>query len=105
MRVLPYFQNTQIYRPAPASQRKIEPSFAALADDMKTVEVKSPAADMFIPSSPVTGVVYSIKTDPDTDRRYSGVLKSGNYSFYRLDGMLDGMNQPGQKGEKLDIKG
>lgn len=105
MRVLPYFQSTQIYRPAPASRRKIEPSFAALAEDMKAVGVKRPTADVFIPSSPVTGVVYSIKNNPETEQRHSGVLKSGNYSFYRLDGMLEGSNQPGQKGEKMDIKG
>lgn len=105
MRVLPYFQNSQIQRPAAAGRKKIEPSFAAQADDLKAVGVKKQAADMFIPSSPVTGVVHSIRTGPETDRQHSGILKSGNYSFYRLDGMLKGINQPGQKGEKLDFKG
>ena len=105
MRVLPYFQHTQIHRPAPVGRKKIEPASATQANNMKAAQVTNPAADMFIPSSPVTGVVHSIRSDTETDRRDSGVLKSGNYSFYRLDGMLEGTNQSEQKGEKLDAKG
>lgn len=105
MRVLPYFQHTQIHRPAPASRNKIEPASAVQAKNIKAAGVVNPAADTFVPSSPVTGVVHSIKTGHETDQRDSGVLKSGNYSFYRLDGMLEGKNQSAQKGEKLDAKG
>jgi len=105
MRVLPYFQHAQIHLSATASRRKIQPASAVQKNSMKAAVVDSPSADLFIPSSPVTGVVYSIKTDSQIDRRDSGVLKSGNYSFYRLDGMLEGSNHSEQKGEKLDTRG
>lgn len=105
MRVLPYFQHTQIHQPATVGRKKIEPAVAPEAKDVKAAEVKSPAVDTFIPSSPVTGVVHSVRTYPEADQRHSGVLKSGNYSFYKLDGMLQNRDQPGQKGEKLDARG
>ncbi|MBW7995064.1 MAG: hypothetical protein FVQ81_00545 [Candidatus Glassbacteria bacterium] len=106
MRVLPYFNNI---RPAPAGNRPspVMAPVSGQADNSPAQHVsrsQAPGADVFIPSSPVSGVVYSYhapKADRDTP---DSVIKSGNYSFYQLNGSKQS-NEPGEVGGKLDLKG
>lgn len=109
MRVLPYFNSIRPTRPG-SSLPKVQPQQKPRAreDNSQAVPVsrgEAPGADVFIPSSPVSGVVYSYKTDkagnsasPDT------VIKTGSYSLYQLDGSKQSV-ETGGVGDKLDLKG
>ena len=98
MRVLPYFnsvaQSAKSARSsAPAAKQASLPeetpkSVAKTTDDG--------FRDMFIPSSPVKGVVMksaaaetAVGAEGSTAKGSEKVLKSGTYSFYRLDGKLE----------------
>jgi len=105
MRVLPYFQSTLVNRRVPDSRRNLNSVEQAEAKNLKASEVQSTTQAGFVPVSPVIGVVHSIKSDDPAKGVRSGVVKSGSYGFYRLDGKLEriGIAQP--KGVKLDLKG
>ncbi|MCE5272160.1 hypothetical protein LLH00_12860 [bacterium] len=122
MRILPYFNaqpqvqkaslRAQAARTAAAGQAPAE-AFS-LPDEPERVAQTQAAKgqDRFIPASPVTGVVYSLSSEARSrleaaaaaapEDRTAGVVKSGQYGFYRLDGRLGGAN-PAVKGEKLDL--
>lgn len=116
MRILPYFQSIQ---PAARSAGRVEkPADTGKAAEIFRIAEQDPeteatsSAEMFIPASPVTGVVYSLSeearahldamsgTSPES--RSAGVVKSGQYGFYRLDGR-SGRIAPDARGGKLDL--
>ena len=109
MRVLPYFNNVQL----PARRERlpeIRPAAAPPPQDTPTSQVpalsagEAPGTDVFIPSSPVAGVVYSYKTMPGGTDEPETVIKSGNYRFYQLNGSTQ-RRETGTVGGKLDLKG
>lgn len=119
MRILPYFNSQpQVQKAAPRertekSTRAAQPSEQfRLPEETRTESTGAVKEDRFIPASPVTGVVYSLSEEAralldaaDTaapEARTAGVVKSGQYGFYRLDGRLGG-TAPAVKGEKLDL--
>ncbi|HUU28189.1 MAG TPA: hypothetical protein VM123_10290 [archaeon] len=104
MRVLPYFKTTLLNQPVSAARRSGKSAQAAEPENVKVAAPQAPPQDEFIPLSPVTGLVYSIKPDSPRADFGSGVFKSGSYSFYRLNGRLEPTQDP-QKGVKLDLKG
>jgi len=104
MRVLPYFQSSLPIRTAPAARKIEKNAESSSSPELKAAASQALADDMFIPTSPVTGVVYSIKAEPEEMEGSRGVVKLGHYSFYRLDGRAEQTKQP-QRGLKLDLKG
>jgi hypothetical protein len=104
MRVLPYFKSSLPVRTAPAARKIEKNAESSSPPELKAAASQAPAEDMFIPTSPVTGVVYSIEAKPAEKEGSSGVVKLGHYSFYRLDGRAEQTKQP-QMGLKLDLKG
>jgi hypothetical protein len=117
MRVIPYFQSVPVRRPATAGNARLEPGKAAAPKvfdlPREVAGAEKPGEDRFIPSSPVTGVVFPIRQEPvlqsagtrvaQRSIESPGVVKSGNYNLYRLDGRLE-QTQPPVKGEKLDLR-
>jgi|GEM_PF-2352056 len=115
MRVLPYFQSVFPKRsvgptrakPGPGSiDRQLAPDPPGKAQPLK---------DKFVPISLATGIVHSIKHDPKIAmngtagepgelRQASGIVKSGMYILYRLDGKVDDKPAP-NRGENLDLSG
>ncbi|MFH1068587.1 MAG: hypothetical protein V1794_03100 [Candidatus Glassbacteria bacterium] len=104
MRVLPYFQNVPLKRPANMQKPVERPADLPGREPAPALEVPEQKADVFIPSSLVTGVVYSIRPNPVAGAVEQTVVKSGNYSFYRLDGMVENKKAIGL-GDRLDTKG
>ncbi len=119
MRILPYFNSQPQVQKAAHRERTEKPTRTApaseqfrLPDETRTENANAVKEDRFIPASPVTGVVYSLSDEArarldaaDTaapEARTAGVVKSGQYGFYRLDGRLGG-TAPAVKGEKLDL--
>ncbi len=105
MRVLPYFNNIQQVH---SGRRPAQPSEAIPAPGQKTPVAgpqanQAPAADVFIPSSPVSGVVYSTLPRRQSDTTES-VIKSGNYRLYQLNGSVVS-READVVGGKLDLKG
>lgn len=100
MRVLPYFQNVPLKKPAPPLKPAVRPQ----AEPAAVREVPGNKLDVFIPSSPVTGVVYSISPAQAAAGADQVVLKSGNYSFYRLDGLVGNRAAVGL-GDRIDTQG
>ncbi|MEA1996097.1 MAG: hypothetical protein U9N45_00585 [Gemmatimonadota bacterium] len=103
MRVLPYFQTTMPSRPAQAAARSHEPAGPGKLNREKIALTRPADTDVFIPSSPVTGVVHSIRARGRIAGHASSIVKSGSYGFYKLDGRLDGAPSS-QKGMKLDLR-
>ncbi len=107
MRVLPYFNNINIQqvqqgrRSAPA--KEVAPAPEQAARVVQPEVTQAPAADVFIPSSPVSGVVYSTLPGLQNDVPDS-VIKSGNYRLYQLNGSIVS-REPGTVGDKLDLNG
>ncbi len=104
MRVLPYFQSSLPIRTAPAARKIEKNAESSSPPELKAATPQAPVQDIFIPTSPVTGVVYSIKAESEEKEGGHGVVKLGHYSFYRLDGKMEQTKQP-QRGLKLDLKG
>jgi hypothetical protein len=119
MRILPYFNSQPQVQKAAHRERTDKSASPApapeqfrLPEETRTESTSAVKEDRFIPSSPVTGVVYSLSEEArarldavDTaapEARTAGVVKSGQYGFYRLDGRLGG-TAPAVKGEKLDL--
>ena len=106
MRVLPYFNNVQqvqqgrrstpAQEPVPASEHKTPVARPEAA--------RAPGADVFIPSSPVSGVVYSTSSPGRQNDAPRSVIKSGNYRLYQLNGSAVS-REAGEVGGKLDLKG
>ena len=93
MRVLPYFNNVQL------------PVHRGRTAEVKATEAGAPpGTDVFIPSSPVSGVVHSYKTVAAGKPVQETIIKSGNYSFYKLNGSIQS-RENGNVGAKLDLKG
>ena len=101
MRVLPYFQSNLVRQSIRTVKNgnNTQPTGNVTAPRTSAV-----SQDTFIPTSPVTGVVHSIKPQAQADDKLSGVVKSGDYSFYSLDGRLD-TRKTAPNGSKLDLKG
>ena len=115
MRVLPYFQSmipkSYVARSRSSQgigslERQIAP---APSDEAR------PLQDKFIPTSLATGIVYSIKPDSQVGMsgtggeigspgQTPGIVKSGMYRLYRLDGSLD-KKPVVNRGENLDLRG
>jgi hypothetical protein len=103
MRVLPYFNSiapsAKNVRTSPVSAKQtvVQAATQTEAKPANTAPVTDDGfKDMFIPSSPVKGVVMkSVDTVSATGSTAAGnkgsekVLKSGTYSFYRIDGRLE----------------
>ncbi len=106
MRVLPYFNNIQQVqqgrRSAPAREQAPAPEQKAPLAQPEVV--RAPGADVFIPSSPVSGVVYSTSPPPRQSDAPGSVIKSGNYKLYQLNGSAVS-REAGEVGGKLDLKG
>ena len=115
MRVLPYFQSI-IPRPKVAPVHVESGSRSA---DRRYAPAPSgetqPQQDKFVPTSLATGIVYSIKNDSKTammpipggagnPEQSSGIVKSGMYSLYRLDGSLE-KKPASPRGRSLDLRG
>ena len=115
MRVLPYFQSiipkssVATSRPGPLAG-SVEPRKLT-----RTNGGTRPLQDKFIPTSLATGIVHSIRQEEvaveiGTGGRHleleqiPGIVKSGMYSLYRLDGSLS-KESASTRGDKLDIKG
>ena len=104
MRVLPYFQHVQLKKPDPPPKPAVKPAALPQAGPAAVREVSANQLDVFIPSSPVTGVVYSISPTQAAGGTEPAVLKSGNYSFYRLDGLVESKAAIGL-GKRIDTQG
>ena len=119
MRILPYFQSIQTAARAQADARAEMPKAADKAEgafhilEGEEPEIKRPA-DKFIPASPVTGVVYSLSEEARAQleaaakalpgSRTAGVVKSGQYGFYRLDGRSgQGLDFPGRQAGPFEL--
>jgi len=108
MRVLPYFNNVQL----PARRERLPEVKPVAAPPVDTTGTRTPAltasevpgSDVFIPSSPVSGVVYSFKPASAGTYEPETVIKSGNYRFYQLNGSVQ-RRETGNVGGKLDLKG
>ena len=108
MRVLPYFNNIQqlqsARRPAPA--REAVPAPGRKAPVAGPEVTAASGTDVFIPASPVSGVVYS--TTPLSPSRQGdtpeSVIKSGHYRLYQLNGSVVS-READVVGGKLDLKG
>ena len=101
MRVLPYFQSNFIKQSAGTAGNS---NNTQLPVNIRAAQSSAVSQDTFVPTSPVTGVVHSIKPQTTAAGRPSGVVKSGDYSFYSLDGRLD-TRKTKPNGFKLDLKG
>jgi hypothetical protein len=110
MRVLPYFNNVQLpARTGRAAQARPAAPQTPQVDDVavrspKVTQGEATGKDVFIPASPVSGVVYSYKTVANSPETPETVIKSGNYSFYQLNGSMQ-RREMGNVGGKLDLKG
>jgi hypothetical protein len=89
-------------RPAPA--REAPPAPVQNAPVSQPDAVPAPGADVFIPSSPVSGVVYSTSVPGRQSDAPEMVIKSGNYRLYQLNGSAVS-REAGEVGGKLDLKG
>jgi hypothetical protein len=106
MRVLPYFNHIQQVqqnrRPAPARETVPTPVQSAPVEQPEAP--RAPDGDVFIPSSPVSGVVYSTSEPGKQSPEPEVVIKSGNYRLYQLNGNAVS-REAGEVGGKLDLKG
>ncbi|MBN2288690.1 MAG: hypothetical protein JXQ83_05110 [Candidatus Glassbacteria bacterium] len=115
MRVLPYFQSVVPRRSV--APGRVKPGFD-IAERQATPGPSAeaqPAQDRFVPTSLATGIVHSIRHDPQPGNLIktglqgdpglsSSVVKSGMYRLYRLDGNLE-KKAPSARGENLDLRG
>ena len=109
MRVLPYFNNVQlpVHRGRTVEVKETgagAPHNPLEAQSPKVAAGAAPGTDVFIPSSPVSGVVHSYKTVAAGKQVQETIIKSGNYSFYKLNGSIQS-RENGNVGGKLDLKG
>lgn len=109
MRVLPYFNNIQL---PVRRERTAEVKAPQAPAHQETSNTQAPAVsagetsmgDVFIPSSPVSGVVYSYKSPPAGQSVPESIIKSGDYKFYQINGSAHN-RETGTVGRKLDLKG
>ena len=102
---IPSDKLARVANPVRKGSRAVENPGGALLETANSGPVQDAAAtDEFIPAIPVTAVVHSIRNDPRLEEKPSGVLKSGNYSIYKLNGIIE-KPQVTSKGDKLDLKG
>lgn len=105
MRVLPYFNNIQQFqgswRPVPV--KELTPEAEQKTPVVRPEATQASGTDVFIPSSPVSGVVYSTSPGRQSDTVES-VIKSGNYRLYQLNGSVVS-READEVGGKLDLKG
>ena len=115
MRVLPYFQSVFPKRSLGPTRARAGPGSIDRQLTPDPPGKAQPLQDTFVPVSLATGIVHSIKHDPKVAmsgtagergglRQSSGIVKSGMYRLYRLNGKLDNKPAP-TRGENLDLKG
>ncbi|MEA2064302.1 MAG: hypothetical protein U9P14_11430 [Gemmatimonadota bacterium] len=127
MRVLPYFQTAMPGKNiAPgrarartgAVEQQAAPAAAVskVAGSVRQARPLEPKGrDTFVPTSLATAVVHSIVPEPaagisligpgsGSAETSSGIVKSGYYSLYRLNGSLDSKYNT-SRGENLDLRG